>query len=239
MISNLSADYRGLNLRAIANMIDQTFGFKSEWLTVPESENGCYELKGQIVIDLAAVDKLCTLVEAGPGDIGHVFRYILGHLKTHHFQELNSRYSKSYVEDIRPYEIEADMIAGWICATAQIPNSFRTHQIAPSFNDLRRLKMMGGTSESDLEYPWPAEREHAFRRGGRMWATGQISVYNSVGMRMGMFDESFDEFIAEVPIFVSNLWSRPIPPDAREKSLSDQAIQLENRVPVAGGRAGR
>lgn len=236
MLSKLSADYRGLNLLGIANSIDSTFGFPSDWQTRAESENGCYEFDGQIVLDLAHIDGLCQLVDAGPGDIGHVFRYVMAHLKAHHLQERTTRYSKSYAEDFRPYEIEADIIAGWFCASARIPGSFRTHPIAPSFSDFYRLKLMG-QDRLPSSYPWPAERELAFRRGGRMWAAGQITLYNAIGARLGMYDESFEEFTAEVPMIVNNLWSRPVPEDALALSLSDQTIHLEDRVPVSSGRS--
>jgi hypothetical protein len=216
MSNSLSSDYRGLDLRTIAHDIDGIFGFPSNWESTPGPSVGCWEYRGRIVIDLGVVDKLCQFLDAGPGDIGHTFRYVLAHLKAHHYQELNPNYSKLYAEDIRPYELDADLIAGWICANARIPNSFRTHGVAAAFNDFSRRELSGENSEpkiniKPLDYPWPEERDLAFQRGARIWAAGQISSYNSATTKQGMPDETFHEFLAQVPTIVNGMWSRPLP----------------------------
>jgi len=242
MSSTLSGDYRGLNLRAIADTIDRIFEFQSDWQALPEVRGGSHEFQGRIVVDLSQVDRLCDFVDAGPGDRGHVFRYVLAHLKSHHYQELYPTYSKPYVEDIRPYELEADLIAGWICANAQIPNAFRTHGMAREFSDFGRMNLMLGhdsaTSRAEhVSYIYPEERELAFRRGARMWATGQVSQYSQAAVRQGMHDETFHEFMAEVPSIINSMWSRPLPQTVLDERLVNQVRELEDRIPVASGRA--
>jgi hypothetical protein len=236
MSTEIDVDYRGLNLSAIAAEIDRTFGFASEWHTEKKSEAGSYEFEGKIVIDLEAIDKLCEVVEVGPGDVGHVLRYVMAHLKTHHYQELNPRYGKPYAEDPRPWELEADLAAGWICANAHIQNAFRILFIAPVFNDMGRLKMMSGqNNDSNQElpiYPWPQEREVAFRKGGRLWANGQLSAYNTAATKQGMIDETFTDFLTDLPITVNNLWNRPVPEGALQAFKEDQERRHSSAVIV-------
>jgi len=227
MSNKLTADYRGLDLVAIADNMDQLFGFESAWETRDDSDGHSWELNGRIIVNLPDLDRLCEVVEAGPGDIGHVFRYVFAHLKTHHYQELTPSYAKPYSEDIRPYELDADLTAGWICANAAIANSFRRSGIA-LFHDFNRLEEGNGTTNrastrTVTEYPWPEERDLAFLRGARMWAAGQISSYNTAATRQGIPNQTFPEFLAEVPAIVHGMWSRSVPnsiEDAKRRIVS-------------------
>src|SRR5580658_1366950 len=107
MSNQLPTDYRGLDLHAIADSIDRIFQFTSSWEAHTGPGVGSWEHDGRIVVDLESCDRLGDVVDAGPATIGHVFRYVLAHLKAHHYQELRPVYSKPYNEDIRPYEIDA------------------------------------------------------------------------------------------------------------------------------------
>lgn len=240
---NLSEDYKGLNLRYMAHVIDLTFGFASQWESTSRSDEGCYEYQGRIVVDLDVIDQLCELMNATKADSGQVFRYVLAHLKTHHFQELYPTYDKPYTEDMRPYELEADIVSGWICANARIVDLFRTHGMSGTFNDFHRLNLMkgaeGGAGDQDIHYPWPEEKDFAFRRGARMWATGRITEYNPAAAKQGMEDETFAEFLAGVPMVVRGLWLRPVPSADALRSATEQGHHLDDRVPVAGGSMGR
>jgi hypothetical protein len=234
MSNELNFEFHGISLRQIANEIDHVFGFPSEWQADLDSDEGCYEYQGKVVVCAHALGVLCEQLDAGPGDLSHVVRYVMAHLKTHHYQELHPTYAKAYVEDPRPYELEADLAAGWICANAQLPNSFRILQMAPRFNDFKRLKLMSsGTNEqrgSDYVYPWPAERDLAFVRGGRQWALGRISLSHSPGIRLGLPDEAFHEFMLEAPIFVNNQWQRLVPDTERAESPSIQVVPTQDKA---------
>jgi len=216
MSNSLTSDHRGLDLKLIADDIDRVFGFASNWESSEGTGGGSWEYEGRIMIDLSAIDKLCHDVGVGPADIAVVFRYVFAHLKAHRYQELNPTYSKTYLEDFRPYELEADLVAGWVCADARIPNAFRIHGMASGFNDLSRRELFNGAAEPKVnvkpdDYPWPEEREHAYQRGARMWAAGQVSTYNSATTKQGIPDESFKEFLEQVPAVVNTMWSRPVP----------------------------
>lgn len=214
-MGSLSQDYKGLNLEVMAHRLDGLFGFASEWDCIPTSEFGCYEFGGRIQVDLSTIDGLCADMHAGPADAGQIFRYVFAHLKVHHYQELNPTYEKSYMEDMRPYELEADLVAGWICAAARISDLFRTHGMASDFSDFARVRYMTDPPDTTPRiYPWPVEKEYAFRRGARMWAAGRVGEYNPAAAKQGMEEETFDEFLVGVPWVVRGLWSRPVPSTA-------------------------
>jgi len=137
MGNNLSKDYKGLDLPLIAHSIDELFGFPSDWES-RQGTGGSWEFEGRIVVDLDETDRLGEVVEAGPVEIANVFRYVFAHLKAHHYQELNPTYEKTYLEDIRPHELDADLVAGWVCAHAEMPSLFRLTGMASSFNDFNR-----------------------------------------------------------------------------------------------------
>ncbi len=232
----LSKDYKGLDLQRMALQLNRAFGFASEWQASSDTEEGCYEFDGRIVIDLAVIDQICEQMYTTKADAAQVFRYILSHLKAHHFQELYPTYDKPYIEDVRPYEIEADLLAGWLCANARIPDLFRTHGMPGAFRDFHRLKLMGAKTppNGQFQYPWPEEKDFAFRRGARMWAAGRVSEYNSAATKQGMEDETFAEFLAGVPMVVKGLALRPVP-RTEIQSATGAGGYSENRIPVSSG----
>jgi len=52
-----------------------------------------------------------------------------------------------------------------------------------------------------------------------------------------MHDETFHEFMAEVPSIINSMWSRPLPQTVLDERLVNQVRELEDRIPVASGRA--
>jgi hypothetical protein len=151
-----------------AKQFDALFGFSSPWSFTLGA--GCWENRGAINID---EDEVGGIIKgAGIDTAGRdlIVRFIMGHEKGHHLQEMIWP-NRKYATEHHVMEIEADLIGAWALASR---NSAIATQplldIVKQFDDVNRIAQRLGVTIGDTEgnaphHPWPEQRELALVRG--------------------------------------------------------------------------
>ena len=158
-------------MKKIAAEMDELFGFTSTWTFNRGDE--CWELDGTINIDDDQIDHLVQNSQILPIEKELVTRFLIGHEKGHHLQDVVSP-DRNYEIEHHIMEIEADLIGAW--ALAQRNESISTRRlndIIKQFDDSNRIAkrlgvVIGDPIERNPHHPWAEQREIALVRGPRL-----------------------------------------------------------------------
>lgn len=157
-----------MDVEALSLEIDEHFGFASNWTFKPGE--GCWQLSGAINIDEAEIAGIISRagVHASHGDL--VTRFIAGHEKGHHLQEIIWPH-RIYALEHHVMEIEADLFGAWSLALMNTAISEGTVLTAvKQFDDANNIAKklgiaLGGPSGRSPHHPWAEQREMALVKG--------------------------------------------------------------------------
>ena len=154
-------------MNGIADEIDILFGFCSTWTQT--ADDGCWENSGIINIDNNEINEILTDTD-DTNARALIERFIFGHEKGHHLQEIVWPH-RDYGVEHHLMEIEADLIGAWVLVLQnQIIGARPMIDIVRRFDDANRIAQrlgvsLGDDNENNPHHPWAEQRELALVRG--------------------------------------------------------------------------
>lgn len=153
--------------RRLTDELDSLFGFTSEW----SFDRGatCWETNGRVNIDPDEVDAVTAGAGIGQEARDIVMRFVCGHEKAHHLQELVWPL-RNYKIEHHVMEIEADLVGAWALAQRKQAVPGELMEIVRRFDDAYHIAQrlgveIGDKDESKPHHPWAEQRHLALARG--------------------------------------------------------------------------